>query len=270
MPHREAGRSLPVETVRVGDLLIDREHYQRPLRKSTLLEIQGNWDDYLGLPGLLVNRRSDGTLAVIDGGHRITAFLVQFGQDAPITVSMTYGLSLASEAWLFARLNALRKMVTAGERTRGLVVAEDDKAKAVVQVLDSLGVPYAWQPGKMNRGKLFCWAVIQDVYDAGGTPLLSATLSLVDYCWPETPERWQGWVIEGTARFLRFYAGTPQFKERRVWDKLKQRTLLELRSAAMVHKSRGFATDVSFAFALRDWVNHARKENRLPPTPAER
>lgn len=92
------------DAVRVGDLLIDEESYQRGEQFGLVKYLRKNWDDRI-LPPIEVNRRPRGVLAVMDGGQRVRAALAEFGPDFTLTARIHHYITIADEAAHFRALD---------------------------------------------------------------------------------------------------------------------------------------------------------------------
>jgi hypothetical protein len=130
--------------------------YQRDATHSKVLEIAKDWS-WMGCGVILVVRRPDGLLYVIDGQHRVSAAMKR--DDISMLPCMIFDVSeVCDEAKGFLNANTLRKPVPAVAKFRAMVVSGDRRAADVQEVLDELGMVI----GKNASARVFgsiAWAV---------------------------------------------------------------------------------------------------------------
>jgi hypothetical protein len=130
--------------------------YQRDANHTKVLEITKDWS-WMGCGVILVVRRPDGLLYVIDGQHRVSAAMKR--DDITDLPCMIFDVSkVCDEAKGFLNANTLRKPVPAVAKFRAMVVSGDRRALDVQEVLDELGMVI----GKNGTPRIFgsiAWAV---------------------------------------------------------------------------------------------------------------
>ena len=130
--------------------------YQRDATHGKVIEIAKDWS-WMGCGVILVVRRPDGLLYVIDGQHRVSAAMKR--DDITDLPCMIFDVSeVCDEAKGFLNANTLRKPVPAVAKFRAMVVAGDQRAADVQDVLDDLGMVI----GKNASSRVFgsiAWAV---------------------------------------------------------------------------------------------------------------
>jgi hypothetical protein len=109
-----------------------------------------NWD--LCQP-LVVARRADGALYVVDGQHRLAAAVLR-RDIAQLPCVITSYRNAADEAASFVALNQQRRPLSAMDIFKAAIVAEDETALAIVDMLSAAGLSLAphsnhtaWKPG---------------------------------------------------------------------------------------------------------------------------
>ncbi len=132
---------------------IDKEHlrvetdYQR---ESTTAKVQGiarAWS-WPSCGALVVGRRPDGTLVVMDGAHRLSAAMRR--ADVQQLPCMIFDVrSVAAEAASFVSVNTARKPMAAIDVHRAAVVAGVEKSVAIQRLCDEIGIEIA-ATGKKN------------------------------------------------------------------------------------------------------------------------
>ncbi|MDE1914720.1 MAG: ParB N-terminal domain-containing protein [Sphingomonadales bacterium] len=152
------------------DLLNIDATYQRSLDSdaSTALirSIAQYWNWDLCQP-LVVSRRVDGALYVIDGQHRLAA--AKLRSDIPqlpaVVVSYT---NAADEAASFVHLNQQRRLLTKIDLFKASVASGDSEASQILKAVTDAGLTIAphsnftaWKPGMISHigGLQSCWRV---------------------------------------------------------------------------------------------------------------
>jgi hypothetical protein len=122
------------EQVPIEHTFID-DTYQRPLSRF-VRRIVDNFDPAL-VGSLVISEREPNRYAVIDGQTRREALGVLGHTSVPALVYR--GLTRQQEASMFARFQSERKNISALERFRAALVAEDPTAQTVAQIADRHG-----------------------------------------------------------------------------------------------------------------------------------
>jgi hypothetical protein len=124
--------------------------YNRPVREPHWKKIAKHFNPS-ECDALVVNRRTDGTLALIDGQHRKMALLSVFGSDATWPCRVVRNLSFQQEAEMFRALNEQRKPVTPVERFHAALLAQDDEAVAIERMVMHHGYKLLLNGSHMRR-----------------------------------------------------------------------------------------------------------------------
>lgn len=147
-----------IEDIPVARLSIDQT-VQRPLDPARVDKIAGDYQ-VAALGVIVVSRRGDGTVHVIDGQHRVAATTAVGRNDQSLRCLVYTGLALADEAAMFRRLNNSRA-VSAVDRFRVRVVEGDPAAVAINGVLDRNGWTVRFSK---TSGSFTAVAAIEQVY----------------------------------------------------------------------------------------------------------
>lgn len=151
-----------IEEHSAASLYMD-ERVQRAIRPQHLKGIAAKLDlDALGV--IIVSRRDDGRLAVLDGQHRIRALVDAGMGEWLVTCKVFDGLTLAEEAGLFRRYNTTSK-TTAIEDLLKAIVEGDAEALAIEKIAQRNGLRIAGQTG---TGLIPCAASMRKVFRSGG------------------------------------------------------------------------------------------------------
>lgn len=123
-------------------LLTPCAEYQRVLRTRKVEEISATFSEYVANEPRVSYR--DGRYHVFDGQNTIEARIAcNGGHDLPILCKVFHGLSKKDEALLFAVQTGISTDLTAGERLRADIVAEDEDACAFVAATEATGATFA-------------------------------------------------------------------------------------------------------------------------------
>lgn len=119
--------------------------YQRSLDtdagKALVRRIAQHWNWDLCQP-LVVSRRADGALYVIDGQHRLAAARLR-GDIAQLPAVVVQYASAADEAASFVHLNQERTPLTRLDLFKAALASGDSEALAIVEALDAAGLMVA-------------------------------------------------------------------------------------------------------------------------------
>lgn len=177
MTNPPIGSPPTLEWIAVERLAID-ESYQRatdgPASRRLIQKITKGWNWNFCQP-LVVSRRDDGTLYVIDGQHRLSAAMER--GDIPHLPCVVIG-GVECEAAAFVALNTQRQKLSAGDVFNAMLAAGDPDAKRVAELLQETGWrmartsnPTFWKPGEMFCAPLIVKAVKADETLGASEPL---------------------------------------------------------------------------------------------------
>jgi ParB-like nuclease domain len=203
-----------LENCRIADLSIDPE-YQRSIENGSSLtlirKIAMFWDWSLFHP-LAVARRPDGSLWVVDGQHRLAAVRLRRDMhDVPCVV--TPFASRADEAASFVAMNVQRRALSAIDLFKAALVAGDDNASAVADLMAAAGLSLAphsnhtaWKPGMVSN-----ISGIQSAYRSfGSAPTLYAMKTLAA-AFPGQILQYAGSIFMPLARCYAKFLKNPDF-----------------------------------------------------------
>jgi hypothetical protein len=176
-----------LEWIAVDRLAID-ESYQRATDSAAsrrlIFHVKTKWNWNYCQP-LVVSRRADGSLFVIDGQHRLSAAL-QRGDIAHLPCVVISGADSDGEASAFVALNTRRQKLSQGDIFNAMLAAGDADAKAVAKLLEETGWNMArssnynqWKPGQM-----FCAPMIVKALKAEGECVVRNALTALREAYP--------------------------------------------------------------------------------------
>lgn len=183
-----------------GQLQVD-ESYQRGIEEgssqSLIRRIAQEWDWSLCQP-LLVARRADGGLWVIDGQHRLTAARLR-GDIAQLPCVILDSACPAEEAAHFVRLNQNRKPLHALALFRAALASGDREAQNLVALLDEAGLQLSRHMNnvEMKPGHVCCIGGLRAVLREHGERVSLIAMRAIAQAWPGQVLRYSGSLYQG-------------------------------------------------------------------------
>ena len=133
-------------------LLIPCAEYQRVLHVEKVAHIAENFSEYVANEPKVSFR--DGRFYIFDGQNTVEARRTcNGGMELPIRCKVFYGLTKEDEATLFAIQTGNATCLTAGERLRANLVAENPDALYFVGITSNAGVEFAYDGIRAHPGK---------------------------------------------------------------------------------------------------------------------
>jgi hypothetical protein len=178
-----------LEWIGVERLAID-ESYQRATDSAAsrrlIHKIKTGWNWNYCQP-LVVSRRIDGGLYVVDGQHRLSAAIGR-GDIPHLPCVVISGQDENGEASAFVALNTQRQKLSQADIFNAMLASGDATAKQVAALLEETGWRMAhtsntqvWKPGDM-----FCAPMIVKALKAEGECIVRNALSALREAYPET------------------------------------------------------------------------------------
>jgi hypothetical protein len=177
-----------IENRHPSELRID-DSYQRSIDtrpSQTLIErIARKWDWRMCLP-LVVSKREDGSLYVIDGQHRLAA--AQLRGDIPFLpccVSV-YG-SVADEAAMFVAMNRARRQINRLDDFHAAQAGGDTEALTIARIVQSVGFTVSRKTGSATwvPGEVAFTSAIATVLRKHGEGIVSDVLGMMAEAFPD-------------------------------------------------------------------------------------
>jgi hypothetical protein len=184
-----AGAPPTLEWVAVERLQVDPE-YQRatdgPHSRRIIVGMVKQWDWALCQP-LVVSRRNDGGLFILDGQHR-HAGAVERGDIPHLPCVILSDRNAASEASTFVALNTKRQRLSQTDLFNGMLAAGDAQAKRTADILAETG----WKIAKSSNaaaygpGYLACAPMLTAALKASGEAPVRNALTALREAYPAT------------------------------------------------------------------------------------
>jgi hypothetical protein len=249
--------------------------YQRAVTASGLRLINkmgAGWDTAKSRT-VEISQRADGTLACMDGQHRV---LGAIKADVPLIWARVFtGLTLKQEAELFEWFNNKRNTITveAYTRFRAGVVAGNADALEINAVLTE----FRLYPSGTHKGEraategwqsIFSIEKLEQAYIRHGATGLRRILELITQSWPDDPVALQALVVSGVTSFLTRYS--KRIDELKAWphvlQTMKKTPLGKVqRRAAEIEVETNAKPGVAFAIAMAYYCDYKRSANRIIP-----
>jgi len=177
---------------------------QRDLIPSRVQHFIDNLDlDGIGI--ITVSRRSDQTLIVLDGQHRLEALLAHDMGEWEVTCHVYTDLTLAEEAAKFLVLNNSRRPNSTTRYFKGLL-AQDPECLAIEAIITRHGLSVAGQTGD---GIISCVAAMERVYRGKGiipgSEALDRALAVLLASWGVQAASVEGHLVQGVGMLMLRY-----------------------------------------------------------------
>ena len=176
-------------------LLIPCIEYQRMLRMEKVSQIAENFSEYIANEPKVSYR--DGRFYVFDGQNTVEARRTcNGGKDVTIRCKVFYGLTKEDEATLFAIQTGNATCLTAGERLRANLVAENPDALYFVGITSNAGVEFAYD-GIRAPWKIYCIGTAYELYKQYGGERYVEMLHIINEAWKGNVDAYLAGVIRG-------------------------------------------------------------------------
>ena len=216
---------------------------------------------------------------ILDGQNTVEARRTcNGGMELPIRCKVFYGLTKEDEATLFAIQTGNATCLTAGERLRANLVAENPDALYFVGITSNAGVEFAYDgiraPWKIWRNperqpkytdgirapwKIYCIETAYELYKQYGCERYVEMLHIINEAWKGNVDSYLAGVIRGVARFISVYEG--EYSRERLVQQLARthpKTITQL-----AQKDTGSSANRHMRQILRIY-NGASREMSLP------
>ena len=168
-------------------LLTPCAEYQRVLRTRKVEEISASFSEYVANEPRVSYR--DGRYHVFDGQNTIEARIACNG---------------GHEALLVAGQTGISTDLTAGERLRADIVAEDEDACAFVAATEATGATFALD-GIRAEWKIYCIRSAYYIYKNYGSDIYQEALKIIVEAWWGDSDSFLSGILHGVTRFVAMY-----------------------------------------------------------------
>ncbi|KPH67531.1 DUF6551 family protein [Novosphingobium sp. ST904] len=188
----QKGAPPTLEWIGINTLNVD-EAYQRATdganSRRIIIGMVKEWDWALCQP-LVVSRRADGSLFILDGQHR-KAGAVERGDIPHLPCVVLTGRDTSAEAATFVALNTKRQKLSQADIFNGMLAAGDEEAKAMQAMLQQTG----WRQRSHSTtsafvaGDLACAPMLTRSLKAFGEAPVRNALTALREAYLQTPVR---------------------------------------------------------------------------------
>ena len=201
-PGPQVGTPPSLEQVPITRLQVDPT-YQRATdsdgSRRIIVGMVKQWNWTLCQP-LVVARRTDGSLWVLDGQHRLQG-AIERGDVPYLPCVISSSLDHKDEARTFVDLNTRRQKLTQGQIFHGMLAAGDPEAKQVQALLDATGwrVLRHSNTAAFKPGDLECAPMLVRLITAKDEATVRFALTVLRAAYPDKPVRQSATLIKAIA-----------------------------------------------------------------------
>jgi hypothetical protein len=255
------------QLVQIGQLIL-QQPYNREINENRCRQIakDENFKPELVKP-IDVSLREDGKMYIIDGRHRVTSLTLRGIETVDATIHI--GLTYKEEAMMFVELNDKSKHVTAAQKFKGLLEAEDLDALDIVNILSEYDFYLSFDEKVIplendNFGKIQSVKTIQVLYDRLERDMFIRILDVISKTWGGHYHSLKRNILIGVALFIKEYGYEVSDKD--IIAKWKNIPAIEIiRDARSNHRMTDNNSFRPYAKELLRIYNSGKTEkNRLP------
>lgn len=249
-----------METIPADQLLVDRRVQRDELNQRKVEKIFSEFnDDALGV--IIVSRRKDRGLYIIDGWHRTEA-AKRKETNYPLTSHVFEGLTLVQEAEMFLDYNYATQPSLL-EKFKVRLSAEDPDSVMIDTITKNRGWKVDPAPGP---GSIQAIGALYRIHElskrVGADPhLLDAVLLVVTRAWGDDREGSQAVILEGLARVIAKH-GDKEGMIPRLWEQLRDRSggvsALHTEATQIAKMRRGRVTTAVAELVVETYNKNAR------------
>lgn len=185
--------------------------YQRMVKRQVVAKIKKNYDAS-AFGTLIVGKRKDNTLWVVDGQQRMTAAKELGHAEVPCSVMESRGSS--HEAEVFRVINGGRQNITRNELFKAALESGDSQSVEIVAAIERIGFVLGLSSGSNSKPHVIRQAAaMEKIYEWGKVPLVEKVLRCIKAAWADEQSATKSFVLTGIAKFFRLY---PEADETRV------------------------------------------------------
>lgn len=186
--------------VYVNNLKTDMS-YQSPVSDSQVKKIIRNFDPQK-LHTIVVNKRQDGSLYIIDGQHRVEA-LKELGVPM-IDATVHERLTVEEEAEMYYGVND-RPAKSPNSKGKSSLIFGDVTAIEINDAVTNAGLKIDYDKNLRKDGYIVAYAALQSIYKKHGKDMLEITLKIINEAYGTDKRNYQAFIIKGFAEFFSLY-----------------------------------------------------------------
>ncbi len=274
--HQEGAREYAY--VNIADLRVPGfEGGQRVLKEPMVEKIVANFEE-ARLLTIVIWRRDDGTLWIIDGQHRVEA-LRRLGHSV-VFADIRSGITEEQAAYLFWHLNDDPVRVGEFDKFLARIKSGDPVAISIQNVVVERGF-HLDRHGRAIHG-IAAVRAVETVHERGGSALIADVLTAISQTWRVDPKALTAPILTGVGTFLDTWQDAAGYDTGLRGGPLDPVRLLDTMAAApateIEQRQRAYAAEYGhtghsesrIAIVLRDLYNNGRRIRRLKGAPKGR
>lgn len=255
------------QQLRVDQLNVDFSYQRRP-RLPHVNKIAKDFDNLL-FGVVTVSQRRDGSFWILDGQHRVAA-LLKLGKGAgSIPCEVLTGLTHTQEAAIFYVRNSATQPMSAADKFRGRLEAQDPVALELLEIVQASGFRLNLESSELSDGRICGVGTLSNVYANYRSGHLEDTLALIGSTWglDNGPH---GTTIGGVSVFISFYRDA--YSRSRFVSQLSRVSTNRIRDESTTYrKATGVSADKAIcAMLVRFYNARLTAANQLPSLEEQR
>lgn len=203
----EMSDSKLITNVKVEDLIIDLSYQRNPGREKVGKIVREFDPNALGV--IICSMRENGVLAVIDGGHRVSALNIMGLGHSDVRCLVFFDLSIQQEAEMFAMLNDNRTKPKTHDIFRSKVVAKDKEAVEINSILQK----YNLKPGNFSGMNVIrAIGTLSIIYKKHGLDVLDDTINCLTSSFGAHSTSYNDEALHSVSQFIAVNRGKINYK----------------------------------------------------------
>lgn len=248
---------MKLRNLNVMGLMTDMS-YQSPVKEGQVKRILKNFDRD-SLDAITVNLRENGFYYIIDGQHRVEVLKRLNIPTVPAKIHV--GLSIEEEAKLYRNINT-RPTKSPNSIAKANITQGDEKAELINFSVLQGGMQIDYDNQNPKYGYITAYKSLERVFEKHRGSGLTETLKFIKETYGDERRFFQGYIIEGFAKFLSTYYDDLKLNE--LSKRLKQKGFDDFMAEVNKQKPSFGSKKECLPFVLADIYNkQRRKENQL-------
>jgi len=197
----------------VKDLVLDLS-YQRYPNETKVNKIVKNFDK--GALGVIIcSAREDGTIVILDGGHRIAAMRMMKLDDQFVDCLVYFGLTIPEEANLFNLINDNRTKPKTQDLFKAKVVAHDSSAVEIDKIFKKHNLSTSNQAG---ANLIRAVGTVSNLYKKNGSTNVDKTIEILKLAFGNHSSSFTDFALVSVSNMVSIY---PNMDRNRLINALK-------------------------------------------------
>lgn len=245
---------MKLRNLNVNELQTDMS-YQSPVKEVQVKRIVNNFDE-ASIDSIVVNRRDNGYYYIIDGQHRVQA-LKELGIGT-VPAKVHEGLTVTEEAKLYKNINT-RPTKSPNSMAKASLKQGDENAELILFSVLEAGLDIDYDNNNPTQNYITAYRSLERVYNKYGGRGLTETLVFIKDAFGIERTFFQGYIIEGFAKFLATYY--EDLKKDNLLKRLQQKGFDNLMADVNKQRPNFNSKKECLPFVLTDIYNKNRKKD---------